>query len=368
VLEGVLIYRSAAGLSLERGDVGYAIHAEQFVGGRRSTRVGLRLYSEITPIERWGLTDRENSLSTFVLHHDFRDQYERRGWSAYTRFARPGSRYDLTVEYRDERHAAVTPRSPWSLIDNDEPWRPQPLIAEGTLRSVAARWQYDTRNDAADPAAGWLIRTLVEQGLGGTLAQPTAAPAESDQPFGFQQSGRERFTLAQFDLRRYLRVSPYARLSLRVFASGSVDGTPLPPQRQQTLGGEGSLPGHPLFRFDCGARDRLVLADDREFFPSYGCDRAALAQAEFDAGFPFGRRIGRAIGVNTDLGAFRWVAFVDAGRAGTGSPSPNGRSDEEFVADAGVGLRIGSLGAYWAFPIARDADGVNFFVRLGRRF
>lgn len=368
VLEGVLIYRSAAGLSLGEDDVGYAIHAEQYVGGRRSVRVGLRLYSEISPIERWGLTDRENSLSTFVLHRDYRDQYERRGWGAYARFARPGGRTDLTVEYHDERHAAVTPRQPWSLIDNDDPWRPEPLVAEGTLRTIAARWQYDTRNDPADPAAGWLVRALVEQGLGGTLAQPSASPAEPDVPFGFQQEARERFTLAQLDVRRYLRVSPYARLSLRLFASGSADGTTLPPQRQQTLGGEGSLPGYPHFRFDCGARDRLVIAGTREFFPSYGCDRVALAQAEFDAGFPFGRRIGRSIGLDTDLGAFRWVAFIDAGRAGTGNPVPNGRRDEEFAADAGIGVRVGSLGVYWAFPLARDADRVNFFVRLGRRF
>lgn len=368
VLEGVLIYRSAAGLSLEEGDVGFAVHAEQYVGGRRSARVGLRLYSEITPIERWGLTDRENSLSTFVLHTDHRDHYERRGWSAYTRFARPGGRTDLTVEYRDERHTSVTPRTPWSLLDNDDPWRLQPLIAEGTLRSIAARWQYDTRNDPADPAAGWLIRTTVEQGLGGSLRQPGALPAEDDQPFAQQVDARERFTFAQLDVRRYLRVSPYARLSLRLFASGSVDNSTLPPQRQQTLGGEGSLPGYGTFHFDCGARDRVVVAGTREFYGSYGCDRAAVVQAEFDAGFPFGRRIGRSIGLDTDLGAFRWVAFVNAGRAGTSNPVPNSRRDEEFAADAGIGIRIGALGAYWAFPLDRDADRVNFFVRLGRRF
>lgn len=368
LLEAVATYRSAAGLDIAADDLGYGLHVEQYVGGRRSTRIGARVYSEIVPIEQWGLSDRENSLATFVLHRDFRDQYDRSGWSAYARFARPGGPHDVTVEYRDERHAAVAPRRPLSLLDNGDPWRPEPLAAEGTLRSVAARYGYDTRNDAGDPAAGWLVRAEVEQGLGGALVQPGSAPFDAPEVTLAQVQARERFTLAQLDIRRYLRVSPYARVALRFFASGSVDGTALPPQRQQTLGGEGSLPGYAPFHFDCGARERLVTAGGEQFFHSYGCDRGALVQAEFHAGFPFGRRIGRALGIDTELGAVRWVAFIDAGRAWTEVGARNGRSDESFAADAGLGVRIGGLGAYWAVPLDRDASGINFFVRIGRRF
>jgi Omp85 superfamily domain len=367
-LEGVVIYRSAHGFDLDDDALGYALHAEQYVGGGRTTRMGLRLFSEIVPIERWGLSDRENSLATFLLHRDYRDEYERSGWSGYVRFARPGQPHDLTVEYRDERHRAVAPEQPFTLLDNGDPWRAEPLVAEGTLRSLTGRYGYDTRNDPADPAAGWLVRAEVEQGQGGSLVQPGSVLFDAPESSRAQVQARERFTLVQLDVRRYLRVSPYARVALRFFASGSVDGTALPPQRQQTLGGEGSLPGYPLFRFDCGARADRVVLRGRDFFQAYGCDRAAMVQAEFHAGFPFGRRVGRALGLDTELGAIRWVAFLDAGRAWTEFGARNGRTDEDFAADAGLGVRMGAVGIYWAAPLSRDADGANFFVRVGRRF
>jgi outer membrane protein assembly factor BamA len=367
-LEGLVVYRSAHGFDIEEDGLGYALYAEQYVGGGRSTRLGLRLFSEIVPIDRWGLSDRENSLATFLLHRDHRDEYERKGWSGYARFARPGQPHDVTIEYRDERHRAVAPEQPFTILDNGEAWRPQPLVAEGVLRSLAARYAYDTRNDDVDPAAGWLIRAEVEQGLGGSLVQPGSVLLNAPESVRAQVQARERFTVVQVDVRRYLRVSPYARVALRFFASGSADGTALPPQRQQTLGGEGSLPGYPLFRFDCGARTDRVVLRGHEFFDAYGCDRAAMFQAEFHAGFPLGRRIGRALGLDTQLGAIRWVAFVDAGRAWTEPGARNGRTDEDFAADAGLGVRMGAVGLYWAVPLSRHADGVNFFVRVGRRF
>jgi hypothetical protein len=43
------------------------------------------------------------------------------------------------------------------------------------------------------------------------------------------------------------------------------------------------------------------------------------------------------------------------------------RGRRDFVTDIGLGLRIGSLGFYWAYPLAGDDRGINFFVRLGRR-
>jgi hypothetical protein len=368
LLQALLIYRTAEGFSFDGEDLGYAIRAEQFVGGGRSARFGARYYSEIAPIERSGISDRENSLSTFVLHRDFRDEFRLRGWSVYGRFDRPGRPDQIMLEYREETHESVTPRSPWSLFDNDEAWRAQPLVGEGSLRSIAATYEWDTRNDDVDPSAGWLIRAHLEQGLGGTLVQPPFAPSQEEDAPVDGTPVRERFTLAELDVRRYARLSPYARVAARLLVTGSADGTPLPPQRQRTLGGEGSLPAFPLFAFDCGARRNAVFRDGNTFFPFYGCDRAALAQLEYQASFPFGRRISRAFGVSTDLGAVRWVAFVDAGRAWTEAAARNGRADEEFAANAGLGLRVGQFGAYWAVPLTDGAGGVNFFIRIGRRF
>lgn len=370
LLEALAIYRSSAGLRIDPDQIGYSIRAEQFLGGGRTARLGLRTYSEMAPVEQWGLSDRENSLATFVLHTDYRDAYEREGWAAYVRLERAGWPYDITVEYRDEIQRSVTPSSPWSLFDNQDVWRPEPIVAEGAIRSVLARVEYDTRNEEVEPSAGWHVVGGIEQGLGGRLEQPSAPFSDPDSSVFVGVGARERFTAAFFDVRRYARLTPEARIALRVLASGSVDGTPLPPQRQQTLGGEGSLPGFALFRFDCGARRRTISLRGEVFFPYYGCDRLALFQMEVQSTFPFARRFARSTIAGVDVGqTLRWVAFFDLGRAWSddaGDVRLGGSS--EFSADAGVGIRAGRIGAYWAVPLTRGGQRLNFFVRLGRRF
>ena len=366
-LEALLIYRSSSGLRLDFDQVGYTVRAEQYVGGGRTARIGLRAYSEVTPIEQWGLTDRENSLATFLLHRDYRDAYEREGHAAYLRFARPGWPHDVTIEYREEQHRLVAPASPWSLFDNEEAWRPQPVIAGGKLRSVTGRVVYDTRNDAADPSTGWHVLAQVEQGLGGRLAQPAGTVVAGD-PAELEDQSRERFTAGLLDLRRYLRLGPDSRLGLRFVAAGSLDGSALPPQRQQALGGEGSLPGYPLFAFDCGARATQVEVQGERFFPYYGCDRLALAQLEYQGAFPWASSLGQPIGIDLSQ-MMRWVVFFDTGRAWTEDDARGGRlpGDAGFSADAGIGLRVGRVGAYWAVPLSGGGQGINFFIRIGRR-
>jgi hypothetical protein len=49
---------------------------------------------------------------------------------------------------------------------------------------------------------------------------------------------------------------------------------------------------------------------------------------------------------------------------GNGHP----RIDSPTRADLGVGLFLGGLGLYWSYPLSNRAEGVNFFVRLQRRF
>jgi outer membrane protein assembly factor BamA len=172
------------------------------------------------------------------------------------------------------------------------------------------------------------------------------------------------------DVRRYARLSPYARIALRVIAAGSIDGGPLPPQRQHALGGEGSLPGYRLFEFDCGARINTVAVGGDTFHPYYGCDRMAVVQLEYQAGFPFARRVSEALGLGTSLGYLaRWVAFFDAGRAWNEPGSSDGRfgGNADFSADAGLGIRLGPLGAYWTVPLSGHGHGFNLFVRVAPR-
>jgi len=370
LLEGFVIYRSSAGLRIDPDQLGYAIRAEQFLGGGETARIGLKVYSDITPIEAQGVSDRENALSTFVLHRDFRDAYEREGWSAYLRFARSGWPHDVMIEYRDERQRSVNTGSPWSLFDNADPWRSQPVVAEGRLRSVVGRLVYDTRNETFDPATGWQIVAEVEQGTGGRLERPALTFPGTDSVVTVASRARERFTAASLDIRRYVRTGPGSRLGVRVFGAGSADGNALPPQRQRALGGEGELPGYRLYEFDCGARNRQLSLRGVPSYAWYGCDRVALVQLEYQAAFPYLSRKAQSLGRSLNVEhSVRWVVFFDAGRAWTepDAAEDRGRGQGDFSADAGLGLRLGGLGLYWAVPLSSSGQGLNFFVRLGRR-
>ncbi|MGH7447322.1 MAG: BamA/TamA family outer membrane protein, partial [Longimicrobiales bacterium] len=364
----LLIVRTAVPSTLDRKRVGYDVRAEQLVAPDFGLTLGAQLFSLIAPIEMWGLIDRESALATFVLHNDYRDHYEREGWGAFARFTRPGTPYTLQLEYRDEEHARTPVADPVVLFRMETSWRPEPSIAEGSLHSIAASLRYDTRNEERDPSVGWLVDAEIEQGLGGTLVNPGSFDPVSE--VAVEREASPSFLTGRVDVRRYARLSPYARISLRVLAAGSLTGRPLPPQRQHALGGEGSLPGFRLFEFDCGARANRVLVGDATFHPYYGCDRMAVVQLEYQAGFPFARRISEALGLGSSLGYLaRWTAFFDAGRAWNEPGSGDGRigGNDDFSADAGLGIRLGPLGGYWTVPLSGQGHGFNLFVRLTPR-
>jgi outer membrane protein assembly factor BamA len=326
--------------------------------------LGAQLYSLIAPIEAWSLPDREAALAAFVFRRDYRDHYEREGWSGYARLEPPGYPYMIALEYRDEEHKVAPPADPFTVLNRGDEWRPQPIIGEGALRSITALIRYDTRNEDRDPSAGWLVDAALERGLGGGITIPlTPEPGED------VAAARSGFLTTRIDVRRYARLAPYSRLNLRIVVMGSLDARALPPQRQHTLGGEGSLPGYRLFAFDCGARAAVVLRDGHSNYPYYGCDRLALLQLEYQAAFPFGRRLGQRAGLGSLAHLARWVAFFDAGRAWIEPAARLGRpgGNDDFSVDAGLGIRFGPIGAYWAVPLSGRAEEVNFFVRVEPR-
>jgi hypothetical protein len=369
-LDALLIYRTAPGLHADPDDLGWNVRLEQHAGGRQRLGFGVTFFSEIVPIERGGLLDREASLVAFVLHRDYRDHYERSGWSVFHRASRPQRPTQFVLEYRDERHATVPARSPWSLLRNNEPWRPQPVVAEGRLRVVAADLQHDTRNDPVAPSTGWFASVRLERGFSGDLRYPLAAADSVTVEFPAALPADPRFTSLLLDVRRYARLGPASRLAVRVYGGGAMHAGPLPPQRQLALGGEGSLPGYRLFRFDCGARLAPQLAGGDFYYPAYGCDRAALVQLEYHGAFPFARRLLAPLSPHLYVGdAFGWVLFFDAGRAWNDASERFGRTrgQDDFSADTGLGVRLGQVGVYWVLPLSGSARGINFFVRAGPR-
>jgi hypothetical protein len=388
-LEAHTIWRSVSGLTLEPDRLGHHFGITQALGGLGTAAIGVTVHDEIAAIEDQGFSGPESSLATFLLREDLRDYFRRDGWTAFGTF-RPGRPpFEARVSFREEMHQTAPLRSPWTLRDEDDPWRPLPLVAEGRAQSLEAVLTWDSRNDPLLPADGWLVEATFEKQVGGLLKLPDSSPALGD-PIEPPSPPLEpavdlpRFSRGVLDVRRYSRVGPTARLTLRAFAAGSLDESPLPPQHQVALGGEGSLPGHRRFSLDCGARSTRRFARTGEgpdgrvlevVFPAYGCDRVVLFQADLHGELP---SLGNPLPdewETAELGSVFnlqpvWSLFLDAGQGWEQGDLGNGvpRRPSPTRADVGVGVSVGPIGVYWAYPLNGERRRLNFFVRLTERF
>jgi hypothetical protein len=394
-LEALAIWRSeTVGESFETDRMGYRVRAEQLLGGRGRASFGGSVFSTVDPMDRWQISDLEASLAAAVFHDDYRDHYERTGWSAFV-WGEPIRGVETTLEYRDEMHGTMPAGDPWSLFDGSDVWRAQPLVAEGDLRSVVGMVEVDARDDEDDPWRGWYARLSIERPVGGRLTRPELLVVEptGEDPvpdfFGSTEVDTD-FLAGLIDLRHYMPVGWASQLGLRVVAGGRLDDGPLPSQLQHALGGLGTLPGFAAFHADCGARSAIGEYGDHRFYGGYGCDRFALGQVEYrgslslDFGFGDDRDRdrdrdedgdGRWWGddwwddVRFDVEP-EWVVFFDAGRGwAAGDPFLGPARDTGTLYDVGLGFLLDDLGLYVALPLNGGVEQEpRFFLRLGRRF
>jgi len=381
----LLVWRSEGGEGPSSpGRLGYRVEAEQFFGGGREWRLGGGVHSTVSPIESQGLSDVENAWSTVLFTSDHRDHLERSGWTGFLRWTPRGLPLDVGLAFERETHGSVSAADPWSALGSGRKWRLQPAVGEGEIRSVLARVRVDTRDDLREPSDGWFVEGSVRQALGGGLELASSQslgtiPAFEGGGPSVLPSLDAEFTTGSLDLRRYTTVGPRTRFNVRGVVGGRLDRDGiLPPQYQHTLGGVGSLPGHPRFAADCGARGPQSVLPPEEgaatFTPFYGCDRFALFQTELRGGMGlrtgFGRPEVREAGSSGKArGHPRWVFFFNAGRAWAGGDRGGGvQIDPPALYDAGLGLLLGGVGVYWATPLGEGGEGSRWHVRLERRF
>jgi hypothetical protein len=376
-LEAFGIWRTEESGGLETDRMGYQVRAEQFLARDRAVSVGGSVFSVVDPMDRWQVSDLEASLGTVVFHQDLRDHFDRAGWSAFAR-VRPAAGLDARVTYRDERHASVPVADPWALFNRSDGWRLQPLVAEGTVRSLAGSVELDRRDRRTDPRSGWLARVSAEWPIGGTLVLPALSQPDGSAVPAQPAPVDMDFTTGFVDVRRYSPVGYRSQLNLRGVVGGSLTERSLPPQYQHALGGPGTLPGYPLFLVDCGARAVVGRHGDETYFAGYGCDRFALGQVEYrgSLSLDFGFGESRHTWFHDWRHGFDvhaspvWVVFANAGRGWAYDRRPDAASvDTGALVDVGAGFLIGRLGVYAALPLSGDVDqSPRFFLRWGPRF
>ncbi|MEX2526301.1 MAG: hypothetical protein WEA09_01570 [Gemmatimonadota bacterium] len=397
-VEAFAIWRSDEGFDLARERLGYRGRVSHLLDPSQGLSLRLGAFSEVTALDDWGVSDLEASLSTFLFHRDLRDYQEHRGWDAAFRWAPPGSALSGELTYTEEVPRFAQVGGPWSLMNNDEPWRPQPVVAQGRLRSLSAHGVLDTRNDPEEPVSGWLGKFQLRWGLGGHLTVPSLVSLDTRDLAGLGEGGGPLparvedpdFRWGFMDLRRYNRLTAGTSLALRLVSGGPLGSGSLPPQFQHVVGGAGSLPGFRHFQGDCGARQGVrglpVDATQTDFarpvYAAYGCDGFLLFQAELRGAFPWSipwpeqERDWDDWSGDWDWSPFvewrpSWSLFVNTAVGWISQDVQDSgfvRHDTGRLTDVGGGLHLGPLGFHLAVPVQGDASGVTFHARLIQRF
>jgi len=242
-----------------RGNLGIA---RQFpigiTGGDELFEIGAEGYSLTDSKDQWLIGVHENTAAAILIHEDFRDYFQRNGYSAHVAYYSQNDylKTEVKASYLVDKYASLGNNTEWSLFGGDKLFRPNPPIDDGSMRSVLTSVGISTQSNSARGPEGWSLYGSFEYGprsLGGN--------------FDFDQ-----YVL---DVRRFQPLSSYDNLNFRLRA-GTSDGF-LPVQKSYDLGGLGTLNGFP-FKYVTGNRMILLNAeyimngnalDDLDFWPSW---------------------------------------------------------------------------------------------------
>jgi hypothetical protein len=366
------IVRTAEPVRWDRGTLGHSAR----VALRRGTRAGLGLevahVDEVTAVEDWQMSAREAGFGAFFLRRDFRDHYARHGGRATVR-GYLSDEMSLSFSLADERWSSRPARDAWTLVRNDDAWRPNPTMDIGKATVATVALDVDTRTQRYSPWAGWFVRAELERGD----LDATDLGARQASTFAILTPRTSTWTRGFFDLRRYNRLAPNAQLNLRLVYGGWMGGDALPLQRRLSVGGPATLPGFDFRRHWRGGEDRLQCSEvggGAAGMPAL-CDRVALAQVEFRSSMSFDLSDFDHEWIPAEIDGPTWVLFANAGRGWRARGEPGSTyaltsfpSLDTFKTDLGIGLDFGSLSVALAKSVSDAKEPVNVIVRLGRRF
>ena len=242
-----------------RGNIGLS---KQFAfstnEGNNIFEFGAEGYSLTDTKDTWAITLHENTIAAFFFHDDFRDYFERNGYSLHAAYYTKHDylKTELQAAYLADTYDSMTNKVEWALFGGDKLFRPNPAINPGKMRSALITGGLTTISKTNDGPEGWSVFSSVE------FARKI-------------YGGIFEFDQYIIDIRRLQPLGRYDNFNIRIRA-GSASGT-LPIQKTYELGGIGTLEGYPL-KSEVGNRMLLINAefiingrflDDLDFWPTW---------------------------------------------------------------------------------------------------
>lgn len=327
---GFMSHKWRANLGVTRqfalsGDNGSPSHLIEFGG---------EWHSYTDSKDHWLIDVNENTGYALFIHEDFRDYYQRQGFTIMAGWYMQGN--DLTtqlkVEYNIDEHASLPNGTEFAIFGGKKRFRENPAIDVGKVRAIVVSAGISTVTTTRRGPHGWSL-------------------------FGTMENSRESygselpFSQLIVDVRRYQPLSRYDGVNIRLRAgtgSGSV-----PRQRVFEIGGLGTMPGY-NFKGEAGNRvflgnlEYIVNGDflgDLDFWPS-----SLLRHVNF-----------------VFFGDAGWVATTSASASWTDGFDQLSLTSLRTDLGFGFASRNGKFRIAWAWRTDQSA-GARFILRFTRPF
>jgi hypothetical protein len=254
------------------GSVGYGFKAHKWRGniglarqfpvavldGRQLLELGVEGYSLTDSRDQWLISATENTLSALVIHEDFRDYFQREGFTVHGSYfiMQDEAKAELSLAYLVDRYASLLNRVDWALFGGDKVFRLNPPITPGQMRSILFSGGFNTVSRTSAGPEGWNI-----------LASSEIAKRSFSSDFDF-----DRY---EIDVRRFQPLGQFESMNIRL-RIGTAGGA-IPLQKAFDLGGLGTTNAFP-FKSETGNRMILCNAEfimngnileDLDFWPSW---------------------------------------------------------------------------------------------------
>ncbi len=310
-----------------RGNIG----TDVFINHEKTVELGGEYHNFTDTKDNWLIPRTENIAAALLIHEDYFDYYTRRGFDVHWGFY-PIEALRTRVDYLADNYESLPWKTDWSLFGGSKHFRPNPVIDDGRMRSIA--WSVDYLNVDANEATryGWNMHASGEYA-------------------GRNLKGDFNFNRYILDVRQYQQIGDFSKLSGRVRIGTSSDSLPL--QKTFEFGGVGTLPAFPYKDFQ---GNRMCLLNLEYLISGW-----ALEETDF---FPLKL-----------LSPFSVILFTDAGWVNSVPSSYNfseGFNElrlNNLKNDVGfaIGSHDGQIRLGWAWRTDRSEPG-KFFFRISRPF
>jgi hypothetical protein len=241
--------------------------------GSRIIELGAEGYTLTDTKDQWIISQNENTAAALLIHEDFRNYFERKGFTIHTAYY---SKHDylkteLKLAYLADSYDSLSNKVDWALFGGSKKFRTNPIIAPGKMRSLMLSGGVSTVTKTSRAQEGWCLFGSAE--------------------FARKSWGSEfDFDQYLFDVRRFQSLGRYESFNIRARVGTSSGALPL--QKEYELGGLGTMNAFP-FKSYIGNRMMLVnmefilngsVMDDLNFWPTWIFQHVNIILTS-DAGF-----------------------------------------------------------------------------------